>query len=364
MTTTLRTRESRTALPGIATRGRGKMIALAGATVICLYVCYRLALPFLPALVWATALAIVTQPLVRWLGERGLAARLRPAAAVAIVTLLLLVPIAVVSYLVAQEVSQTVAQWQGDEGARAWQQLLSEHPRAAALWEWLGKNFDLAAEAQRLSVQIGQTATAFVSGSAYVVLQVLLMLFVLYYLYRDQAEALDGAKRFLPLSSDETDRLFGRIGDTVHATIYGTVVVATVQGALGGLMFWMLGLPAAALWGVAMGLLAVVPYLGAFVVWAPAAVFLATQGNWGKALVLTAWGTIVVGLIDNLVYPILVGNRLRQHTVLAFLAIVGGIALFGATGIILGPVIVSITQAVLEIWRRRTEHGAAADGVG
>jgi predicted PurR-regulated permease PerM len=340
------------------------MIALAGATVICLYVCYRLALPFVPALVWATALVIITQPLVRWLSRRGLSAKFRPAAAVAIVTLLLLVPIAAVSYFVAQEVGQTVAQWQGDEGARTWEQLLAEHPRAAALWEWLGKNFDLAAEAQRLSVQIGQTATAFVSGSAYVVLQVLLMLFVLYYLYRDQDEALEGAKRYLPLSSEETDRLFGRIGDTVHATIYGTVVVAIVQGTLGGLMFWMLGLSAAVLWGVVMGLLAVVPYLGAFVVWAPAAVFLATQGDWGKALVLTAWGTIVVGLIDNLIYPILVGNRLRQHTVLAFLAIVGGIALFGATGIVLGPVMVSITQSVLEIWRRRTEHGAAADGVG
>ena len=108
------------------------------------------------------------------------------------------------------------------------------------------------------------------------------MLFVLYYLYRDQNEAIDGAKRYLPLTNDEADRLFGRIGDTVHATIYGTVVVAIVQGVLGGLMFWMLGLPAAVLWGVVMGLLAVVPYLGAFVVWAPAAVFLAVQGDWGK----------------------------------------------------------------------------------
>ena len=72
---------------------------------------------------------------------------------------------------------------------------------------------------------------------------------------------------------------------------------------------------------------------------------------------MTAWGTIVVGLIDNLIYPILVGNRLRQHTVIAFLAIVGGIALFGATGIILGPVMVTVTQSVLEIWRRRTARG-------
>jgi predicted PurR-regulated permease PerM len=104
-------------------------------------------------------------------------------------------------------------------------------------------------------------------------------------------------------------------------------------------------------WGVVMGLLAVVPMLGAFVIWVPAAVYLAVSGDWGKALILTAWGTIVVGLIDNLLYPILVKDQLRVHTVPAFISIVGGLILFGASGILLGPLIVTVTMFLMELWR-------------
>ena len=100
-----------------------------------------------------------------------------------------------------------------------------------------------------------------------------------------------------------------------------------------------------------MGLLAVVPMLGAFVIWVPAAVYLAVSGDWGKALILTAWGTIVVGLIDNLLYPILVKDQLRVHTVPAFISIVGGLILFGASGILLGPLIVTVTMFLMELWR-------------
>jgi predicted PurR-regulated permease PerM len=111
-----------------------------------------------------------------------------------------------------------------------------------------------------------------------------------------------------------------------------------------------------------MGLLAIVPYLGAFVIWAPAAAILALQGQWWQAGVLVIWGSIVIGLIDNLIYPILVGNRLRQHTIVAFIAIIGGITVFGATGLVLGPIIISVTQFLVELWRRRTRDGHAADG--
>lgn len=133
------------------------------------------------------------------------------------------------------------------------------------------------------------------------------------------------------------------MADTIHATVFGTVTVAAVQGLLGGLIFWWLGLPAPILWGAVMALLAIVPVLGAFVVWLPVAIFLAASGHWGQAVILTLWGTVVAGLIDNLLYPILVGKRLRLHTVPVFLAIVGGLAVFGAAGVILGPVILALT---------------------
>lgn len=103
-----------------------------------------------------------------------------------------------------------------------------------------------------------------------------------------------------------------------------------------------------------MALLAVVPVLGAFVVWIPTALFLALEGSWGKALILTLWGMIVVGGIDNLLRPILVGNRLKLHTILAFMSVVGGLILFGPAGLILGPVALTVTTVLLEIWRSRT----------
>ena len=164
---------------------------------------------------------------------------------------------------------------------------------------------------------------------------------------------LETMRSLSPLSQAEMDRLFNQITDTIHATIYGTVVVACVQGTLGGLMFWWLGLPTPLLWGLVMGLLAIVPVLGAFVVWIPAAIFLALEGSWEKALILILWGGLVVSSIDNLLYPMLVGNRLKLHTVPAFISLVGGLTLFGPAGIILGPMAVTITMMLLEIWRTR-----------
>ncbi len=161
-----------------------------------------------------------------------------------------------------------------------------------------------------------------------------------------------------PLSESEMRDIAVRAADTIHATFYGTIVCAAVQGTLGGLMFWWLGLPAPLLWGIIMGLLAVVPLFGAFVVWIPAAALLALDGDWGKALLLTAWGSVVVGGIDNVLYPMLVGNRLRLHTVPAFVAVVGGLVVFGASGVILGPLAVTITLSLLEIWRLRTSRRA------
>jgi predicted PurR-regulated permease PerM len=139
----------------------------------------------------------------------------------------------------------------------------------------------------------------------------------------------------------------------VQATLYGTVAVAAVQGTLGGLIFWWLGLPTPLLWGLVMGLLAIIPVLGAFVIWVPAAIFLALDGSWGKALILTGWGAVVIGGIDNLLYPMLVGDRLRLHTIPAFVAIVGGLILFGPSGLLLGPLAVTATVFFLELWQVR-----------
>lgn len=138
--------------------------------------------------------------------------------------------------------------------------------------------------------------------------------------------------------------------------IYGTLTVSAAQGLLGGLMFWWLGLSAPLLWGMVMAVLAVVPVLGAFLVWIPAALFLALDGSWVKALILAVWGLVVVSGIDNLLRPILVGKRLNLPTVPSFMSVVGGVILFGPAGLILGPVTLTVTVGLVEIWRRRREN--------
>ena len=124
-------------------------------------------------------------------------------------------------------------------------------------------------------------------------------------------------------------------------------------------MFWALGLATPLLWGLVMGLLSIVPVLGAFIVWIPAAILLLLDGSWIRAVILAAWGGIVVGGIDNVLRPMFVGNRLRLHTIPAFICIVGGLLLFGAPGFILGPLTATMTMLPLEFWTRHAESSQA-----
>jgi predicted PurR-regulated permease PerM len=191
------------------------------------------------------------------------------------------------------------------------------------------------------------------------VVQSVLLLFFLFYFLRDQEAVLQSVRSLLPLSTAETSELFAWIVDTIHGTLCGTVLVGVVQGLLGGLMFWWLGLNAPVFWGLVMGILCILPVVGASLVWGPATLLLVLGGYWGKAIVLASWGAIVIGLIGNLLYPILLGRRLRLHTVSVFIAMVGGLLVFGACGFFLGPVVLAATLALAGMWRARAGGNAA-----
>ena len=212
---------------------------------------------------------------------------------------------------------------------------------------------DFAAILSNATTWLTNLGASIVQGSLSHVLTVLLTFYLLFYFLRDRREVLQHARLLSPLTEAETDRLFLKVSDTIHGVIFGTVIAAGVQGLLGGIAFWLLGLSNPLLWGVVMGLLAIIPVLGAFVVWVPAALYLALTGEWGKAALLTAWGGIVVGGVDNILHPILAGGRVRMHTITMFIAIVGGLIVFGPSGLLLGPLATAITMSLLEVWRAR-----------
>ena len=286
--------------------------------------CWQLVYPFLTPIAWALALAVIAHPLHGWIARRIKQPGIAAGAAVFLIAVGLVALASFVGHSILKEAATGAQTIQAGLETGQWRAQLAANPRLVGALTALEQQANLTGQFHGVAGEIGKRVSQVVTGSAWVIVQLMLTLFVLFYFFRDQRAALGTLRSFVPLSERETDEVLTRVADTIHATIFGTLVVASVQGALGGLMFWWLGLPAPILWGVVMALLAIVPVLGAFVVWVPAAIFLAASGQWGKAAILTVWGGVIVALIDNLLYPILVGKRLRLHTVPVFFAIVGG----------------------------------------
>lgn len=323
------------------------------ATALSVYLCYLMTLPFLAPLAWALALAVLFAPLQAWLERRFKRAGLAAAAAVCLIVLMVVVPAAFVGQQLVQQAAEGAAIIEAKVSSGEWRAVLAAQPLLAPLADRIEQQLDLPGTAKEFATWISSYAGGFVKGSLYQIVGLALTFYLLFFFLRDRDTAMRSLSGLSPLSGREMRRLYTRVADTIHATVYGTLAVSSVQGLLGGLMFWWLGLSAPLLWGVVMAVLAVVPVLGAFVVWMPACLWLLLEGSWGKALVLAVWGMLVVGTIDNLLRPILVGSRLQLHTLLAFLSVVGGLMVFGTAGLILGPVTLTLTTLLLEIWAAR-----------
>jgi predicted PurR-regulated permease PerM len=341
-------------------RNHIQTLVLMMSTVMGIYLCYRMAIPFLSALTWALTLAVLFAPLQFWLESRLKNANLAAIVTILLTGLIVIVPVIFVGEQLIEQAFKGSQLIEAQVNSGEWRRSLEAQPQLAPILNKIDHYIDLPEAVKTITAWLGSVAGLIVKGSVFQIIGLCLVLYVLFFFLRDRQLVLESIMSLSPLTQIEMSKLFKRVGDTIHATVYGTFAVASVQGLLGGLMFWWLGLPAPLLWGLVMGLLAIVPMLGAFIIWAPAALFLALQGNWGSALILTLWGMLVVGTVDNLLRPILVGNRLKLHTVLVFLSVVGGLILFGPAGVILGPVVLTITIALLEIWFNRNANESEA----
>lgn len=338
---------------GDGSGGGVKTFALMAATILGIYICCRMALPFLPAITWALTLAVLFTPFQRWLESKGMHTGLAAAISVSAALMLVAVPATLVANQLVQRAESGAEIINAKVESGEWQRFIKSQPRLAYFTESAGRYVDLPGTVKAFAVWLSSVAGSIIKGSVLQMIAFCITFYLLFFFLRDRREALQSIRELSPLSATATDSLFIGIADTIYATVYGTVAVAALQGLLGGLMFWWLGLPFPLFWGMVMAMFALVPFLGVFVVWIPAALFLTLEGSWGKALILSIWGAVIVGNIDNLLRPFLVGSRLKTHTVLIFMSVIGGLLLFGPSGLIMGPVILTILKALLENWRNR-----------
>jgi predicted PurR-regulated permease PerM len=319
---------------------------------------------FLQPIFWAIALGIVVYPLharlVPRVGNReGLAAGLSMLAVVVVVIL----PIIGVAAAVTREGAALYQRLDtGELGVDSlYARAQASMPQVATLLERFGLD-PSRIESQLSSAAI--TASRFVASRAFslgqdtlrVTVFFFLMLYLLFFFLRDGPRLLEGLVRALPLGDERERHLLERFAAVSRATIKGTLVVGVVQGTIGGIAFALLGIGAPVLWGVAMALLSILPAVGPALVWLPAAIVLIVNGETAAGIALIAIGVFVIGLVDNLLRPILVGRDTRMPDYLILLSTLGGLAGFGLAGIIIGPIIAAF---FLSVWQMaQKEFGA------
>ena len=351
-----------------------KSLTLFLLTICVVLICLLMLRPFVLAITGAVVLAIVTHRPHKWITARLKYRALAATISVTLVSLGIIGPAFFLAQSLGHRILSLVGTVQSGAAARGIQQFLDQSPRVSAVLHYSMNTIALDQAFDKSAGFIAGRLGAVLGGSISAITQIVVMLFLLFFLYRDGDLGIAYLRSIVPLNDRETDHLFSRLVDTVRATVMGHFLVAAIQGLAAGVAFASLGISSASLLGVVTVFFAMVPSFGAFVVWVPVAIYLVIVHHWIQATVLVAVGTLVISTLDNILYPVLVGTRLRLHTAPIFISIVGGIWLFGISGLILGPIVFALTQVLLDIWRERltaplklqamemTEHGGNKAG--
>jgi predicted PurR-regulated permease PerM len=319
------------------------------------YLCLLIVRPFFGVVAWATVLAITCYPVHRRLVRRTGRVTLSAFLTSALIVLAVLVPLVFVGGVAAH---QLLALGDSLRQVLLDPDNLSRRITAALapLAQRVGLHGDAivawaSTRANKWVADAGEHTLSAAAGVGGAVLSFALTAFVTFLLVRNGESLVASIPDLLPFERTRSEGLLLRIRDVVQASMYGVVAVAAVQGALCGAMFWFLGVPAAALWGLVTIFASMVPFVGTAAVWVPGTVYLAVTGAWLKAIVLAVWGAAVVSSIDNFLRPKLVAGRVRLSGLAMFVAMLGGVQAFGALGIVLGPVLFATATAILVLLR-------------
>lgn len=319
--------------------------------------------PFFGPIFWACAIAIIFYPLhvrllQRFKGRPNTSAFLTLLACILIVVL----PVSILLSSVVAETANYYKKLESGEvdPAQYIEQVRMAFPAAQQTLERFGVDFASVKEgALNLSMSAGkwiaQNALSIGQNTFKVLLNTCLMLYLTFFLLRDGTYLLELLIRALPLGDARERMLFAKFGEVTRATLKGNLVIAIIQGSLGGLIFWALGIPGVLLWAVVMTAMSLIPAVGPAIVWAPVSIYLFATGDNIKALILIAFGMGVIGLIDNILRPILVGRDTKLPDYVVLLSTLGGLALFGINGFVVGPLVAALFIAFWGIFIREMQ---------
>lgn len=329
-----------------------------GALLLLGYLVYRIAEPFLVPLAWSAVLAIFFYPL-----HHKVQRRYRPNLAAALsaigVTVLLIVPALVVLFYTTKEAL--------DAGAKA--QVVLQSPEKAVpshVVEWIKNQLpesmqdaDFTDPAKRGAERVAAYLAAKVGGLVKNIfaffLDLFVVLFALFFMFRDGEEVIRAARHLLPFDQEIQQEMMRESQELIFASVAVGLLIAAIQGALGGLAFTLAGVGTAIFWGVLMGFFSLIPVVGSALIWVPAALWLALTGHLWKGLMVLVICGVVAGVADNIVRPLLLRNRTHLNELLLFVSVLGGIEVFGLLGLVAGPTIVAAAMGVFRVYMQHRD---------
>ncbi len=335
-----------------------------GVLLLLIYLVFRIYEPFLAALGWAAILVIFFYPMHNRLA-RKFSARKAAVFSTLAVTILLIVPAILVTTLFVRE---AVSISRGVQHT-----LVEQHaPMVAKKWAWIAQHvpgLDPNANVTEMVEQGVQKEAGYLAerlgtilrNIAAFIFDLFVMIFAMFYFFRDGDQIIHGVRSILPFDAEHRETMMTQTRDLISASVTTSLILAALQGVIGGLGFLLVKLPAPLFWGVAMAFFSLVPVVGSGLIFVPAALWLGFTGHWGRAILLLVICAGVSAIVDNVLRPLLLGGRTELSGLVIFISVVGGVGLFGMLGLVLGPILVATAAGVLAVYMERPENPPITD---
>ncbi|MGX7741441.1 AI-2E family transporter [Rhodopseudomonas parapalustris] len=346
------------------------ILLLIGATVLFCWILW----PLYGAVLWGVVIAILFAPLNRGLNRSfGFRRNLAALTSVAIIVLMVLLPLSLIGAALAREAAATYAKIESGnlDLLNKMRELMAARP------DWLGDLLNRFGVGNLSDLQ-ERLSAVLLRGSQYLAGQALdigqstfdftvnlfVMVYLLFFLLRDGDLLAGRIRRALPLGVDHQTRLLDKFTVVIRATVKGNMLIALIQGALGGLAFYVLGVSGALMWAVVMAFMSLLPAVGAGIVWLPMALYLIATGSLWQGIGLIVWGSLVIGMVDNFLRPILVGKDTRMPDYVVLISTLGGLEVLGLNGFVIGPVIAAMFIATWDIYSSARQEAGNTPSMG
>ena len=322
------------------------------------YLSYEIISPFLVPIAWAIVFSVVFYPIYAFISRYVKVKSIASSITVLVILVAIIAPITYVSFLLIGELEKLgdYSNSGGTEFVRDLFEKMKASSHFAKLSSLIGENNMPTADQvmdniKKIGLLLAQNLSVRITNIIFAALNFLFMIFTIFFLFRDGPGFLTKAKDYMPFNEDQKTRLATQVKDMIASTVYGGVIVAIIQGCLGGVAFYFIGINSPVLWGIAMSVMSFLPLLGTLSIWGPAAIYLLGQGDYMHGVGLILFGIFVISMVDNILKPLIIGSRTKMPTIVIFFSVLGGIKAFGIIGLIMGPLIMAVFVSVFEIFR-------------